>query len=56
MKKTYIAPQTIAIGFEMDSIMLSMSETEVDGGMFQSNKKESSIWDDSQEEGKGGIW
>ena len=59
MKKTYIAPQTIEISFEMDSIMLTMSNTEVGGDMFQSNKKQpgSGIWNDNkEEENSGSIW
>lgn len=58
MKKTYIAPQTIVIGFEMDSIMLTMSNTEVGGDMFQSNKKQpsSSIWGEEQQEETESFW
>ena len=57
-KKTYIAPSMQCLSFETDGIMLTMSNTEVDGSYFQSNKKEyKSFWEtEDVEEETSGIW
>ena len=61
MKKTYIQPQTIVVRLQTEgmiaaSIGFGSSDNKVDASSALTNKKESSIWGDSQEEEKGGIW
>ena len=58
MKKTYIQPQVEAVNLTTEG-MIAVSRLGFDdtaGGEQLTNKKESSIWGDSQEEEKGGIW
>jgi hypothetical protein len=61
MKKIYIQPETIVVNLHTEgmiaaSIGFGRSDNKVDASSALTNKKESSIWGDSQEEGKGGIW
>ena len=58
MKKTYIQPQVEAVNLTTEGMIAVSRIGFVDGEGDQqlTNKKESSIWGNSQEEEKGGIW
>ena len=57
MKKTYIQPQVEAVNLTTEGmIAVSIGFVDGEGDQQLTNKKESSIWGDSQEEEKGGIW
>jgi hypothetical protein len=57
MKKTYIQPQVEAVNLTTEGmIAVSIGFVDGEGEQQLTNKKESSIWGDSQKEEKGGIW
>ena len=59
MKKKYVSPVCRAYNLEIENAILSgsieRSETEIDGGNFDTNKKANSIWQDMDTESSCGT-
>lgn len=59
MKKIYVSPVCRVYNLEIESAILSgsidKSDTEVNGGMFDTNKKANSIWQDMDTESNCGT-
>ena len=59
MKKKYISPVCRTYNLEIENAILSgsieRSETEIDGNLFDTNKKANSIWQDMDTESNCGT-
>ena len=59
MKKKYVSPVCRAYNLEIENAILTgsveRSETEIDGGNFDTNKKANSIWQDMDTESNCGT-